>query len=112
VPAGSFSFRSLIYPGAPHPRWWQIEDASADVGGYPPDRSHLATPLLIDLLVSGSDDWFVYPLEARTGHIAAIHEAVVIDSFGEEWTLAPPADGWTLFATDGLDPTSLVVWGR
>ena len=39
----------LHYPGAPAPRWWQIEDAAVDIGGFPPDRSHLATALLIEL---------------------------------------------------------------
>jgi hypothetical protein len=99
-----------VYPGAPLPRWWQIEDAKVDVGGYPPDRSHLATLLLIDLIVSHSDDWFTCPLQARAGHVSTVHEAVVIDSFGDDWQLNPPGDGWTMFATDGLDTTSLVVW--
>src|SRR5207237_560531 len=34
------------YPGAPLPRWWQIEDHAVDIGGYPPDRGHLATLFL------------------------------------------------------------------
>jgi hypothetical protein len=100
----------LVYPGAPAARWWQIEDAAVDVGGYPPDRAHLATLLLIDLIASHSDDWFTYPIEALAGHVSTVHEAVVVDSFGDEWKLKPPADAWTMFATEGLDPTSLVVW--
>ncbi|MGH2713128.1 MAG: hypothetical protein ACRDM7_04445, partial [Thermoleophilaceae bacterium] len=100
----------LRYPGAPLPRWWQIEDAAVDIGGYPPDRSHLATLLLIDLIVNQSDDWFTFVLGARSGHVTTLHEAVVTDSFGDKWTLAPPADGWTMFAAEGLDPRSLVVW--
>lgn len=102
--------RRLVYPGAPLPRWWQIENANVDVGGYPPDRAHLATLLMIDLIVSHSDDWFTYPLEGRAGHVTTVHEAILVDSFGDEWKLAPPADGWTLFATEGLDASSLVVW--
>jgi hypothetical protein len=98
------------YPGAPLPRWFQIEDSKVDVGGYPPDRGHLATVLLIDLIVNQSDDWFGFPVEALAGHVATIEEAVVTDSFGDTWTLEPPADGWTLFATAGLSPRSLVVW--
>jgi hypothetical protein len=27
----------------------QIEDAKVDIGGFPPDRSHLATMLLMDI---------------------------------------------------------------
>ena len=63
-PAGAeppSSRRGCSYPGAPLPRWWQIEDAQVDIGGYPPDRAHFATLLLIDLIVDHSDDWFTFP---------------------------------------------------
>jgi hypothetical protein len=40
------------YPGAPNDRWWAIEDAAVDIGGYPPDPHHFPTLLLIDLIVS------------------------------------------------------------
>jgi hypothetical protein len=96
----------LRYPGAPLPRWWQIEDAKVDIGGYPPDRAHFATLLLIDLIVNQSDDWFTFPVEAQAGHIVTPDEVVVADSFGEDWTLAPPTD-WSMFATHGLDRRSL-----
>src|SRR5262249_36579734 len=52
---------TIRLPGAPHPRWWQIEDARVDIGGFPPDRSHFPTMLLIDLIVSHGDDWFHFP---------------------------------------------------
>jgi hypothetical protein len=100
----------LRYPGAPLPRWWQIEDAAVDVGGYAPDRSHLGTVLLLDLLVNDSDDWFGFPVGAVAGHVATLDEVVVTDSFGDEWKLDPPADGWSMFATDKLGLRSLVVW--
>jgi hypothetical protein len=102
--------RRVTYPGAPQPRWWQIEDAAVDIGGYPPDRAHLATLLLIDLVMNTGDNWFTFPVTgARTGHVITLDEVVVHDSFGDDWTLSPPAD-WSLFGTDGLDPRSLVVW--
>ncbi|MFC0678064.1 hypothetical protein ACFFGH_09435 [Lysobacter korlensis] len=97
------------YPGAPLPRWWQIEDAKVDIGGYPPDRAHFSTLLLIDLIVNQSDDWFSFPVDALAGHIVTLDTVVVHDSFGEDWTLAPPAD-WSMFATDGLERNALVVW--
>jgi hypothetical protein len=97
------------YPGAPLPRWWQIEDAKVDIGGYPPDRAHLATLLLVDLIVNQSDDWFAFPVDARAGHLVTLDEVVVHDSFGDDWPLAPPSD-WSMYATAGLDRRSLVVW--
>ena len=97
------------YPGAPLPRWWQVEDAKVDIGGYPPDRSHLATLVLIDLIVNQSDDWFSFPVEALAGHVVTLDEVTVTDSFGDPWTLQPPV-GWSMFTTTGLSPSSLVVW--
>jgi len=101
--------RRVTYPGAPLPRWWQIEDGKVDIGGYPPDRAYLPTLLLIDLIVNQSDDWFTFPVEARAGHVATLDEVVVHDSFGDDWKLTPPAD-WSLFATAGFDARSLIVW--
>lgn len=99
----------LQYPGAPHPRWWEIEDARVDIGGYAPDRAHFPTLLLIDLVMNRSDDWFGFPVDARVGHVMQLEEVVVTDSFGETWTLAAPAD-WSMFATRGLDRSSTVLW--
>ena len=92
----------LRYPGAPLPRWWQIEDAAVDIGGYPPDRRHFATLLLIDLIVNHSDDWFTLPGRRRARARRHARRGRGHDSFGDEWTLEPPTD-WSLFATDGLD---------
>ena len=100
----------LRYPGAPLPRWWQIEDGAVDVGGYAPDRSHLGTVLLLDLLVNDSDDWFGFPVGAVAGNVATLDAVIVTDSFGDEWKLEPPADGWSMFTTDKLGLRSLVVW--
>ncbi|MFF0945489.1 hypothetical protein ACFYE2_14860 [Kocuria sp. CPCC 205300] len=111
IPASEHSLYPgrVRYPGAPLPRWWQIEDAKVDIGGYPPDRAHFATLLLIDLIVNQSDDWFSFPVDALAGYVVTLEKVVVHDSFGEDWTLTPPAD-WSMFATDGLERNALVVW--
>jgi hypothetical protein len=119
----------LRYPGAPLPRWWQIEDGHVDVGGFPPDRSHLATLLLIDLVVSHGDDWFSFPLKPvpgwpSSGVVVTLRATAVQDDFGEWWELSVPAgegdpvdpaagleaEPWSLFRTAGLDRRALVVW--
>lgn len=102
---------AIQYPGAPHSRWWEIEDAAVDIGGYPPDTSHFATTLLIDLIASHGDDWFVFPVDARVGHALTISAPTVTDAFGEPYGLVPPAD-WSLFRTTGFADDSLVVWLR
>jgi hypothetical protein len=119
----------LRYPGAPLPRWWQIEDGHVDIGGFPPDRSHLATLLLIDLVVSHSDDWFTFPLKPdpaapSSGVVVSLRATEVRDDFGDWWPLEVPAgeddpidpaagleaQPWSLFRTAGLDRRALVVW--
>jgi hypothetical protein len=65
--------------------------------------------VLIDLIVNHSDDWFTFSLPARAGQIITLDEVTVIDSFGDPWPVTAPKD-WSLFATTGLDPASIVVW--
>jgi len=99
------------YPGAPHPRWWQIEDAAVDIGGFPPDRSHFPTMLLLDLILAHSDDWFTAPIrppDGRIGDVLALHRVVVTDIFDEEFEIEPPQD-WSLFKVQGLENTTLAL---
>jgi hypothetical protein len=94
----------LSWPGAPHPRWWQIEDHRVDWAGEGPDRAHLGTVLLLELLTSHGDDWFTFPMPdpARddgtegeppptTGQVVELVSARVHDDMGgEPWTRTPP----------------------
>ena len=70
----------LRYPGAPAPRWWELEDAAVDIGGFPPDRSHLATALLIELICDHANDWFTIPIPspARRGGTTPPSSGVVV----------------------------------
>jgi hypothetical protein len=119
----------LSYPGAPNPRWWQIEDHHVDIGGFAPDRSHLGSLLLLDVVLAHSDDWFWFPVPPPAGNppppssgvVATIHSATVRDSFDDPWELQPPPDPelerepgdpapWSLFRVAGLSNRSLVIW--
>jgi hypothetical protein len=102
---------ALHYPGAPNSRWWEIEDAAVDIGGYPPDSSHVATTLLLELISTHGDDWFVFPVDAAAGSVLTLPSVVVTDSFGDSYAAVPPPD-WYLFRTSGLSLSSLVVWLR
>ena len=109
------------WPGGPARRWWQIEDHAVDLGGRPPDRAHLATAMLLDLVMGHADDWFLTPVDALAGTVLVVHDIRVIDAFGDSWsipTAAHPADGdgtedvggWTLFAVSGLERFQLPMW--
>ena len=99
----------LRYPGAPCPRWWEIEDAHVDIGGFAPDRAHFGTMLLVDLVVSHSDDWYLLPIVAKVGNIVTLERVHVLDSFDEKWTLTAP-ENWSLFQVKKLASNSLAVW--
>ena len=99
----------MRYPGAPHPRWWQIEDTRVDIGGFPPDRSHFGTMLLIDLVTTHADDWFTFPVVSEAGSVVTLHSVEVRDAFDDVTPLTTSED-WSLFRVDGLDRTSLLVW--
>jgi hypothetical protein len=112
----------LDYPGAPNPRWWQLENEAVDIGGFAPDRSHFATMLLLDVVLEHSDDWFTFPVPPppdpdttpSSGVLVTLSGVTVRDSFGEIWNLAaPPASGpgaWSLFHSAGLPESQLLVW--
>jgi hypothetical protein len=116
----------MSYPGAPNPRWWQIEDHAVDLGAFSPDRSHLGTALLLDVALAHADDWFWFPVPSplpdmatgvpppASGALVTLRQVMVIDSFGDRWELSPPptegTGGWSLFHTRGLDASALVVW--
>ena len=114
----------LRYPGAPLPRYWQIEDASRDPSAFPPDAPHWATALWTDVVSSTSGDWFTAPVPTSgttIGAIVTLHDARVRDTFDEWWPLAfPPGKGdeaafpagpfWSIYRTTGLPAGALVLW--
>jgi hypothetical protein len=118
----------LAYPGAPLPRVWQIEDRASDLGGYPPDRSHLATVLLIQLVADHASDWFLVPVpgpppdQPGIGVVATLGRVRVRNSFDQVDDLTPPpvdpgppvpdepVGPWSLYRTSGLGRSSLLLW--
>jgi len=112
----------LEYPGAPHDRFWEIEDADVDIGGYAPDTAHFATMLLVDLVYSHGNDWFLFPIMGRAGQIVTVQSLDVTDAFGREYRSAQVEDGqpkypglhapadFTLFKSGALDDAALVLW--
>ena len=121
--AGAVIPTPLEYPGAPHNRFWEIEDADVDIGGYAPDSAHFATMLLVDLVYSHSDDWFLFPVKADVGSLVSIESMEVIDAFGQVFDTADRLDDGTtaypglsapedfsLFKCTGLPAKSLVIW--
>ncbi|MFE5586323.1 hypothetical protein [Kitasatospora sp. NPDC056531] len=113
---GGEAQRAAVWPerfrlaGSPAPRWWQIEDHLADLGGLPPDRAHFAAALVLDIVLGHGDDWFLAPLPARAGHLLVVESLNVLDSFGQTWAVPAPGPDWSLFRVHGFDGRRLPIW--
>ena len=99
----------VSYDGAPHPRWWQIEELRYDPGAVAPHRTRLASLMLIQLTASHGDDWFTAPLISPTGTLVAVTEFEVEDVMGLT-AKEPEADDWTFYRVSGRRPNELLVW--
>jgi hypothetical protein len=99
----------VSYDGAPHPRWWQIEELRYDPGAVAPHRTRLASLMLIQLTASHGDDWFTAPLISPTGTLVAVTELEVEDVMGLT-AKEPVADDWTFYRVSGRPPNELLVW--
>ena len=87
----------VTFAGQAASRWWQLEDRAVDIGGFAPDRSHLATMLLIDVALAHSDDWFQFavpppfnpgqPDPPSSGVLVKLSNVTVMDTFDQVWPL-------------------------
>jgi hypothetical protein len=99
----------VSYDGAPHPRWWQIEEQRYDPGAVAPHRTRLASLMLIQVTASHGDDWFTAPLISPTGTLVAVTALHVEDVMG--LTVDDlPADDWSLYRVTGRGQNELLVW--
>jgi hypothetical protein len=99
----------VAYPGAPQPRWWQIEDRRFDPGAVAPHRTHLASLLLIYVTASHGDDWFTAPLLCEAGTLVAVTDMEIEDSLGLI-VRNQPADDWSMFHVSGRPARDLLIW--
>lgn len=79
--------------------------------------------LLVDLIYSHADDWFLFPVDVMSGSIAAITRVKVTDLFGETYDSAEmlaantptypglhAPDDFSIYRCKGLPAEALVVW--
>ncbi|HYU67527.1 MAG TPA: hypothetical protein VEK09_12285 [Jatrophihabitantaceae bacterium] len=99
----------VAYDGAPHPRWWQVEQRRYDPGAVPPHRTRLASLLLINLTASHGDNWFTAPLLSPTGTLVAVDDVQVEDVMGLTTKKAAVSD-WSFFRVSGRGTAELLIW--
>jgi hypothetical protein len=98
----------VAYDGAPHPRWWQVEDVRFDPGAVAPHRTRLASLMLIHLTASHGDDWFTAPLISPTGTLVAVDDVEVEDVMGRRTKKLPDPD-WSFFRVSGRGIAELLA---
>ena len=82
----------VTFPGAPAPRFWEMEDARIDYGLVPVGPTDLAQLLMIEYASSYGNDWFVVPLTLPVGSVTRVDSLVVTDTFGVRSLLRPIGD--------------------
>jgi hypothetical protein len=85
------------FPGQPHPRWWQLEDAAVDLGNVRADTTDLARIIVAEFALVYGNNWFAIPCRQEVGSLAEILGIVVADVFGQRTLVeaANRSDGTT-----------------
>ena len=82
----------VTFPGAPAPRFWEMEDARVAYGLVPVGPTDLAQLLMIEYASSYGNDWFVVPLSLPVGSVTRVDSLVLTDTFGVRSLIRPIGD--------------------
>ena len=93
----------VTFPGAPAPRFWEMEDARIAYGLVPVGPTDLAQLLMIEYASSYGNDWFVVPLTLPVGSVTRVDSLVVTDTFGVRSLIRPIGD-------PALPPAHFSLW--
>jgi hypothetical protein len=100
----------LGVPGAPHPRWWRLEDSDVYLDSPNDPEPNVLSVLLPELGYVDVNDWYIIPLALTAGTLRRITEMSMVDSFGVVTRIPPvDAEGWrvfTLAVTDEADSST------
>jgi hypothetical protein len=105
------------FRGMPNPRWWELEDASVDLGSVDAGPSDVARLALLEFGLVYANDFFAVPLRLPVGSLCRITSLVVTDTFGMSFQIGPAAHGpnrqgasrWSMFTLNERDPTTMAV---
>lgn len=102
----------VTFRGMPARRFWEMEDASVDIGALSAGADDLGRLLLRDFALIYGNDWFQIPLAVPVGSDVTINSLIVADTFGLT-TIIPhyaQVDGatglWRMFALSNDAQTS------
>ena len=93
----------VTFPGAPAPRFWEMEDARIAYGLVAAGPTDLAHLLMIEYTSSYGNDWFVVPLTLPVGSVTRVDSLVITDTFGVRSLVRPIND-------PALPPAYFSMW--
>jgi hypothetical protein len=97
----------VTFRGMPGRRFWELEDASVDIGALSAAAEDVGRLLLRDFALIYGNDWFAFPLAAAVGSQIEITSLSVADTFGVATQIPHyaavdgAAAGWRVFALSG-----------
>jgi hypothetical protein len=100
----------IRFRGMPNARWWELEDASVDLGNVDAGPSDVARLALLEFTLVYANDFFAVPLRLPVGSVTRISSLVVGDTFGMRLRIrsasqaGPGAERWSMFALSESDP--------
>lgn len=95
-------------PGAPHPRWWRLEEADTQFDSPEDPEPNVLSTLLPEFFYLDVNNWYVAPLPTPAGTLREMVEVTMVDSFGVATKLQPTfgsreKEEWRLFAADAAE---------
>ena len=112
----------VTFRGMPARRFWEMENASVDIGTLTAGAEDLGRLLLREFALIYGNDWFQVPLAVPVGSDVSVDSLVVADTFGLKTTIPhyAQADGaqglWRMFAlstetktTDAASAQHLII---
>ena len=92
----------LHFRGAPHPRWWRMEDGDAYFDSAEDVEPNVLSMILPEFFYTDINNWYIAPAPMPSGSVRQITKLTVTDSFGVTTEIEPAyGKGWKLFAVDG-----------
>jgi len=94
----------VTFRGMPARRFWELEDASVDIGALTAGAEDIGRLLLREFALIYGNDWFQIPLAVPVGSEVAINSLTVSDTFGLIAVVPHYADvdgvagGWRMFS--------------
>lgn len=104
----------VTFPGMPAERFWELEDATVDLGSVTASATDLGRLLAVEFATVFGNDWWSVPVPARFGSLISVRSLVVRDSFGDS-VLIEPTDRavgaratapWRMFCQTTADPAA------